>query len=159
MKSAILTVVAALSMLGFQALAADWEADFAQAQARAAKEGKFLLVDFSGSDWCGWCIKLDKEVFSKAEFQAYAKDKLVLALVDFPRKTPLPEKAAAANKALASKYKVEGFPTVILMLPDGTEVARTGYQEGGPVAYVAHLKELLTPHQGKLPKPAAAATK
>ena len=156
MKSALLAVIAVAFTLGLQAAAGEWQTDLSQAKVQAAKEGKFMLVDFSGSDWCGWCIKLDKEVFSKAEFQAYAKDKLVLALVDFPRKTPLPEQVAAANKALASKYKVAGFPTVVLMLPDGTEVARTGYQEGGPVAYVAHLKELLAPHQDKLPKPAAA---
>lgn len=151
MKRTILAVVLAVCALGFRAASAEWETDFSKAKARAEKEGKFMLVDFSGSDWCGWCIKLDKEVFSKAEFQAYAKTDLVQVLVDFPRRTALPEEQTAANKALATKYKVTGFPTVVLMLPDGTEVARTGYQEGGPVKYVEHLGELLAPHKDKLP--------
>jgi len=137
-------------------MAADWERDFAKAKAQAEREGKFILVDFSGSDWCGWCKKLDREVFSQNEFKKYAKESLILVLIDFPRGEKLPVKEAEQNQGMAQEYKVRGYPTVVLTLPSGEEVARTGYQEGGAEQYVEHLKGLLDPHQGKLPKPAAA---
>lgn len=121
-----------------------WLTDFDAAK-KTAKEKKLpILVDFSGSDWCGWCVKLEKEVFSKAEFQSYAKDNLVLFLADFPKKSPQPDEVKKQNKALLDKFKVEGFPTVILMDAEGKELARTGYKNGGPEAYVKHLKELLS---------------
>lgn len=150
-----LCALSCLCAFTLAAAAGDWETDFAKAKEKAQKEGRFILADFTGSDWCGWCIKLDKEVFSKPEFQKYAKDSLVLLKLDFPKRKPLPKKEAAANGKLAQSYKVRGFPTVVLMLPDGTEVARTGYLEGGPEVYVKSLQDTLAPHQDKLPKPAA----
>jgi thioredoxin-related protein len=151
MKGSLLAVIIVCA-LGFSLAAGEWETDFGRARAEAGRDGKFVLVNFSGSDWCGWCTKLDREVFSQAEFQAYAQGTIVLVLADFPHKTALPEKQAAANKALAAKYRVSSYPTVVLMLPDGTEVARTGYRPGGAAKYVEHLAQLLAPHTGKLPK-------
>jgi thioredoxin-related protein len=148
-----------VSLVGLSTVAGDWQTDFEKAKAEATKEGKFILVDFSGSDWCGWCIKLENEVFSKTDFKKYAKDNLVLMLADFPKKKTLPKQESAQNQALRSEFKVRGYPTVVLLLPDGTEVARTGYKEGGAEAYVKHLEELLAPHQDKLPKPAADDSK
>ena len=101
------------------------------------------FVDFSGSDWCGWCIKLDKEVFSQAAFKEYAKDNLILVMVDFPKKKKLDAATESANNALMEKYGVEGFPTVILVDSKGTVIAQTGYREGGAAAYVEHIKDLL----------------
>jgi len=120
-----------------------WLTDFEEAKKQAAKEDKAILMDFTGSDWCGWCVQLDKEVFSKKEFLEYAKKHLVLLEVDFPRKTEISEETKKQNAKLAKKYKIEGFPTIILTDAKGKKFAVTGYQEGGPKAYVKHLENLL----------------
>lgn len=120
-----------------------WETDMEVAKKRAKDENKKILADFTGSDWCGWCIKLKKEVFDKPEFQEYAKKHLVMLEVDFPRQKKLPAIEKEQNEKLSTQFKVEGYPTIILMDATGKEVARTGYQEGGPEKYVQHLKGLL----------------
>lgn len=120
-----------------------WETDFELAKQRAKDENKDILVDFTGSDWCGWCIKLKKEVFDKPEFQEYAAKKLIMVELDFPRKKQLPEKEKEQNQKLAEKYDIQGYPTILLLNSKGREVARTGYQEGGPEKYIEHVKELL----------------
>jgi len=120
-----------------------WLTDFEEAKKQAAKEDKAILMDFTGSDWCGWCIKLDKEVFSKKEFLDYAKKNLVLVEVDFPSKKKLSAETKKQNAGLAKKFKVEGFPTIVLTDAKGKKFATTGYQEGGPKAYVKHLGKLL----------------
>jgi thioredoxin-related protein len=140
----------AVLMVASAVFASDgWLTDFAKAQEQARAEKKYLLVDFSGSDWCGWCIKLDKEVFSQAEFQAYAKSNLVMMLADFPSRKKLAPELAAQNDKLAQQFGVRGYPTVILLSPDGKLAARTGYQAGGPKAYVEHIKELIEAYEGK----------
>ena len=120
-----------------------WETDWEVAKKRAKDENKQILVDFTGSDWCGWCIKLKKEVFDKPEFQEYAKKNLVMLELDFPHKKQLPAKEKEQNEKLSQEFNVEGFPTILLTNARGKEVGRTGYQEGGPAAYVEHLKGLL----------------
>lgn len=143
-------VFCALLMLGTAAFAAEgWLTDFEKAQAQAKAENKYVLVDFSGSDWCGWCIKLEEEVFSRPAFKAYASEKLVLMLADFPSRTKLPPKVAAQNKALAQRYAVRGYPTVILLTPEGKLAGRTGYQRGGAEAYVKHIQSLINVYEGK----------
>ena len=120
-----------------------WMTDFAQAKKLAAERKLPILVDFAGSDWCGWCIKLDKEVFSQPAFKTYAAQHVVLFLADFPRQTALPAALKKQNDALAERYGIEGFPTVLLLDASGKELARTGYQAGGAEAYVQHLEALL----------------
>ena len=136
----------------------DWMTDFEKAKAKAAERNVPILADFSGSDWCGWCIKLDKEVFSKEAFTAYAKDSLVLFLADFPMKKELPDAVKQQNETLSKRYGIEGYPTVLLLDKNGRELARTGYQKGGAKAYVEHLKELIAKQVPAAPaaKPAAA---
>ena len=112
-------------------------------KALAEKEKKDLLISFSGSDWCGWCIKLDKEVMEQPEFLEWAKKNVVLLKLDFPRNIPQSGALKQQNETLAQYYGVQGFPTVILARPDGQVIARTGYQHGGAAAYVKHLGELL----------------
>ncbi|MCK5529413.1 MAG: thioredoxin family protein, partial [Kiritimatiellae bacterium] len=73
-----------------------WETDFEKASAKAKASHRYMLLDFSGSDWCGWCIKLDDEVFSKKDFKNYAKENLVCVMLDFPRKS-LKKKLAKQN--------------------------------------------------------------
>ena len=122
-----------LSAFGFVALLA----------AKARAENKPLLVDFTGSDWCGWCIRLDEEVFSQSAFQAYAAAELVLVEIDFPRRKTLSAELKAQNEALAQQYGIRGFPTILLLSPEGELIEKTGYRRGGPESYVAHLKEIL----------------
>ena len=120
-----------------------WLTDLKEAQQLAEKEKKVILADFSGSDWCGWCIKLDREVFSQAAFKQYAADNLVLVLIDFPRKKWQTPAQKQTNRELAQKYGIQGFPTVLLLNPDGSVIVRTGYRRGGAEAYVTYLKEQL----------------
>ncbi|MEN8192652.1 MAG: thioredoxin family protein [Bacteroidota bacterium] len=118
-----------------------WHTTVEKALAVAQKENKQVLVQFSGSDWCKWCIKLNDEVFHKPDFAAYAKDNLVLVNLDFPRSVPQSEEVKNYNRSVATKYGVRGFPTVLLMDKKGNVVRVTGYQPGGPKAYVEHIKE------------------
>ena len=138
--------ISLLSLIGLHAsLSAgdDWMTDFAAAKIKAAAEQKPLLLDFTGSDWCGWCIKLDKEVFSQKSFKEFAADNLVLVELDFPRGEEQSEDLKAQNKALAEKYGIRGFPTILVLSPEGELIEKTGYQRGGAEAYVAHIKEIL----------------
>ncbi len=117
-----------------------WKTDLPAALKEAKKDKKAVLVDFSGSDWCGWCIRLDKEVFSKPEFKKFAKEKLVLVLIDFPRGKKQSNELKIANQKLAQKYKVMGFPTVLLLDANGKTLLTTGYKSGGPKKYIEHLE-------------------
>ena len=83
------------------------------AQQEAKANNKLLLLDFTGSDWCGWCIKLNKEVFSKPEFKDYANKNLVLMEVDFPRGKSQGSDIKKQNEGLAQQYQIEGFPTAL----------------------------------------------
>lgn len=121
-----------------------WIADFDKAVETAKAQKKDLLVDFTGSDWCGWCKRLEAEVFSKPEFLDAVQKDYVLVALDFPRaeevkaKVPNPQR----NDELAQKHGIQGFPTILLMTADGEVFAKTGYQAGGPVKYVESLNGL-----------------
>lgn len=120
-----------------------WSSDFEAAKKQAAEQKKDLLIDFTGSDWCGWCIKLNDEVFKKDEFKAGVKDKFVLVEIDFPQdEKKLTEATKKQNEALQEKYGVKGFPSILLTDAEGKPFAATGYEEGGPVKYVAMLDGL-----------------
>ena len=115
--------------------------DYKEAQRISERTKKPIMIIFSGSDWCGWCVKLDNEVFSKKEFQNWAKDHLVVYLADFPHRKKIPAAQKVQNDELARKYRVRGFPTVLIVNAKGDVIAQTGYREGGPVKYVQHLKQ------------------
>lgn len=102
------------------ALGAEWMTDFDAAKARAAKEGKAVLIDFTGSDWCGYCSKLRRDVFDKEDFTVYANDKFVLLEIDQPRKIKMDPEKLAANRKLAETYGVDGYPTVLVVDSEGT---------------------------------------
>jgi thioredoxin-related protein len=124
-----------------------WATDLAAAQELAKKEKKYLLIDFTGSDWCGWCQKLDKEVFSQELFQSQAPKDFILVQLDFPKQTKQSEEVKKRNQALAQKYGVRGFPTIILSDAEGREFAKTGYRPGGPKAYLENLQQYVKNHQ------------
>ena len=117
-----------------------WLTDLDEAKKVATKENKKLLVDFTGSDWCGYCIKLHKEVFDTPEFEKFAKD-YVLVELDFPRRKEQPAAEKAKNQAAQKKYGVNGFPTVIIMNTSGKVLNRAeGYSpDSGPSAYLPQL--------------------
>ena len=121
-----------------------WMTDFEKAKKKAMNENKTLLIDFSGSDWCSWCIKLDEEVFQKDVWKAYAKEHLVQVLIDFPReKSEQSEALQRQNNELAKQYTVRGFPTVLLLNQEGTLIEKTGYKRGGAESYINHIKALI----------------
>ncbi|MGI8957070.1 MAG: thioredoxin family protein [Chthoniobacterales bacterium] len=121
---------------------ANWMTDFARAQAQAKAENKLLLLDFTGSDWCGWCQIMEKEVFSQPAFAEYAKKNLVLVRVDFPRAKPLADEVKAQNQALAEQFGIRGFPSIVMLTGDGKPLALLGYQQGGPEVFISELKQL-----------------
>jgi len=125
-----------------------WRNDFPGALKQAQSDNKLILLDFTGSDWCPWCIKFDQEVLSTPKFAAYAGAKLELVKVDFPHHTPLPEEQRKANEALAKRFNVNGYPTYVLLNAAGNEMDRqVGYLEGGPDAFIAELESFAKSHR------------
>ena len=121
----------------------DWLENYDEALAAAKSLNRPVFIDFTGSDWCGWCIRLDREVFTQKAFIKYAKKDLVLLKLDFPQRKKLSEALQKQNLELAKKFGIGGFPTIVIVDAEGKEIARTGYRPGGDKKYVKHLKELL----------------
>ncbi|MEY3583428.1 MAG: hypothetical protein RJA48_511 [Verrucomicrobiota bacterium] len=148
-----LAAFVALMIAALPALAGPkWYTDLDEAKAVAAKENKPLLVDFTGSDWCGYCIKLHAEVFDKPEFAEFAKG-YVLVELDFPNKKPQPPEEKAKNKATQAKFGVSGFPTVLLLDAKTGEAygRQSGYGPGsGPKAYIEKLSAFKNTAEGRL---------
>ncbi|MBO7653405.1 MAG: thioredoxin family protein [Kiritimatiellae bacterium] len=116
-----------------------------EALAKAKTEGKLVYACFSGSDWCGWCMKLEREVFSAPAFAEAVKKDFILVFIDTPRnKKVLSAYAKTANPKLVAKYGIRGFPTALILDGDGKKIGETGYREGGPAAYAEHLKSFLS---------------
>jgi protein disulfide-isomerase len=137
-----------LCWVALQSMAAEkteWLTDLPKAQAKARAEHKLVVMDFTGSDWCVWCKKLDKEIFSTPEFADYAAKNLVLVEVDFPNHKEQTADLKKANQALSEKYSIQGYPTVIVLNGDGKKVGELGYMEGGPKAFTAELDKLKKP--------------
>ncbi len=122
-----------------------WGTNMEQAQQQAKQESKLILLNFSGSDWCGPCMKLRRDVFDSDEFLAYAKDKLVLVNADFPRqkKNRLDAEQVKRNEALAEKYNTKGtFPYTLLLDANG-RVLKTWEGNSGltPSQFIDELKQ------------------
>ena len=142
MKTLLLCLLLAAAPLKASDL---WSTDYAASTAQAAAEKKPVLLEFTGSDWCPPCMKQNKDVFEQPAFGEFAKDKLVLVKLDFPRSKPQAPDIKERNQKLAAQYEVQGFPTVILLGADGKELAReVGYKGGGVPGFIewvnAHLK-------------------
>ncbi len=121
---------------------ANWMTDFAQAQAQAKTEDKLLLLDFTGSDWCGWCKLMEKEIFSQPAFEEYAAKNLVLVRLDFPRAKPLSTEVRTQNQTLAQKFGINGFPTIVMLNGNGKPLVQLGYVRGGPEVFINELKRV-----------------
>ena len=145
-KTPRLFLVAAAVSLVFASLTraeSHWLHDYNKAQEEAKTNHKLLFLNFTGSDWCGWCIKLDKDIFSQPQFKNYAHDNLVLVELDFPRRKSLPTEEKKQNMHLAQQYEVLGFPTIVVLNSSGQKVWQfDGYFPGGPEAFIAQLQKL-----------------
>ena len=123
--------------------ASDWETDYKAAQAEAKTANKLLLLNFTGSDWCGYCILFDRQILSQPQFKDYAKKNLVLLEIDFPRRKAQTNETRRQNQELAEHYQIEGFPTVVVLNGEGKAVWRfDGYFPNGPEAFIAQLEKL-----------------
>ncbi|MEL0457265.1 thioredoxin family protein [Flavobacteriaceae bacterium SZ-1-7] len=147
MKNLTLTlflfVLFSVSSWGQKALI--WHTDMNEAFEIASKENKPLMLFFTGSDWCGWCIRLQNEVFKTSDFETWAKENVVLVELDFPRKTALDRNTQIQNYQMQKMFQVRGYPSILFakpeMMTDGKKnlknLGRTGYVRGGPDKWLA----------------------
>lgn len=122
--------------------AGQWTTDCPAALRQAKTEKKKVFLFFTGSDWCGWCKKIDREILGTSDFKSYAAQNLVLVKLDFPRGIPQSAQQKAANQKLAQQYGIEGFPTIVVLNSEGKSVGQLGYMAGGPKPFIAELKKL-----------------
>jgi len=141
MKKIALGLIVCWALLQAGAEELQWLTDLPKAQAQAKKENKLVMLDFTGSDWCGWCIKLNKDVFSKPEFIKYAKENLVLVEVDFPKRKQQSPDQKKANEALQEKYGITSLPTIIVLNGEGKKVGNLRYMDS-PTPFIAKLEEM-----------------
>ena len=119
-----------------------WQTNYKAALAQAAKEGKPVLLDFTGSDWCPACKLIDQEIFSQAEFKKFAEKNLILVEVDSPMGKTQSAAIGEQNESLKAKYHVFGYPTLVLLDSRGKEITRNvGYISGGPKAFISWVEE------------------
>ncbi len=120
-----------------------WSEDFKQVLKLSETTNKPILINFTGSDWCGWCVRLHDEVFSKDEFKKFANENLILFKADFPRNIKQSAELIKQNRELQKEYDIKGFPTIVIVDKNQKIIARTGYKQGGVTEYIKHLEELL----------------
>jgi thioredoxin-related protein len=124
------------------ALADGWTVHYADAMTKAQTDNKAVLLNFTGSDWCPWCQKMKQEILDTGAFRQYADDNLELVTLDFPNAVPQPPSIKTQNKQLQKKYKVDGFPTFILLSSDGRVLwKQVGYLAGGPQAFIGEIQK------------------
>ncbi len=128
-----------------------WHTDINKAIAISKKENKPLFLFFTGSDWCGWCIRLQKEVFKTPEFSAWAKDNVVLVDLDFPRRTPQDPAIQKQNAELQEIFAVQGYPTVWFVKPtlkngknNLEQLGSSGYLAGGPSTWIDNANSIVS---------------
>lgn len=140
MKLLLSLLLAASTTVAF---ATEWQTDYKKALAQARAKNKQVLLSFSGSDWCGWCIRLKKEAFDKPAFKNFADKNLVLVDVDFPRAKAQPDAVKKQNDSLQKQYRVEGFPTLVLLDSNGKILGKphVGYLEGGAEGVINWIRQ------------------
>ncbi len=151
MKKLALTLFLILGSLTIQAQELTWQTDMNKAVEISKKSKKPIMLFFTGSDWCGWCVRLQKEVLTTPEFAKWAKDNVVLVELDFPRRTPQLPETQKQNMELQQALGVRGYPTVWFVnatKKDGKinleQIGSTGYVAGGPSAWLTGANQILT---------------
>ena len=117
-----------------------WTISMEEAVAEAEASGKMILLNFTGSDWCVWCQKLTREVFSQPEFLDWADENLIMVFLDSPSSIVQEDKVVEQNQLLQQALSVQGFPSIFLFDSDLTPLLKTGYREGGAASYIGHLE-------------------
>ena len=150
MKKILIVALLILGATTVEAQELKWETNMEQASQIAIKTKKPLLMFFTGSDWCGWCIRLQNEVLKKPEFAAWAKENVVLLELDYPRRTPQLPEIQKQNMELQQMFEVRGYPTIWLANPskkDGKtnleKLGSTGYVAGGPEKWLETANQIL----------------
>jgi len=151
MKKLLVVLLVALSFNGFaQQKEIEWHTDVNKAVNLSVQTGKPLFFFFTGSDWCGWCKRLVKEVFVKEEFKSWATKNAILVELDFPRRTPISDDLKKQNRELGSMFGVRGYPTGWFVTPtivDGkvnfNKHGSQGYVAGGPKGWIAGANKIL----------------
>nr|WP_315214934.1 thioredoxin family protein [uncultured Flavobacterium sp.] len=144
MNKIVLLFVLVFGSMTTQAQELTWETNINKAIEVSNKTNKPLLLFFTGSDWCGWCIRLQKEVLKTPEFTKWANENVVLVELDYPRRTPQTAEIKKQNAELQQAFGIQGFPTVFFakaITKDGKTnfqgLGNTGYVAGGPTAWLA----------------------
>ena len=152
MKKFIIALFFILGTASMQAQEAVWLTDMEQAVKISKKTKKPLLLFFTGSDWCGWCIRLQKEVLKTPEFAAWADKNVVLVELDYPRRTPQTPELKAQNAQLQQFFAVRGYPTIWIAnatkadkdaVISFEQLGSTGYVAGGPTAWLEGANKIL----------------
>ncbi len=127
-----------------------WTSNVMEAVDKSISEKKPMLLFFTGSDWCGWCKKLQAEVFERPEFAEWATKNVVLVELDFPRRTALSPELQVQNNELQQMFAVRGYPTIWLVNPSKEDnnvnfakIGSTGYVAGGPGPWIATAEQIL----------------
>lgn len=120
-----------------------WYTDYQQATAIAKRDNKPIILFFTGSDWCGWCKKMEKDIFSSPDFIASTRDKFVFVEIDFPMNHTLPSQLAEQNEMLKKKFNVTGYPTVIILDSNQNFLAESEFPSGGARAYAEYLGQFV----------------
>lgn len=121
-----------------------WVTSLEKAKELAAQNDKKIFVDFTGSDWCIWCTKIDEEILDTGEFREFAEDNLIMLYLDFPQNKVQPEGMGAYNQQIASKFGIEGFPTILILDKDGNELNRLGYEKAGVSKFIKDISASIT---------------
>ena len=129
----------------------DWNTNLMKAVDKAIEQEKPMLLFFTGSDWCGWCKRLQAEAFFKPEFEKWANENVVLMELDFPRRTPIADEIRTQNMNLQRMFGVRGYPTIWFVNPkkNGSEInfekiGKTGYVRGGAEAWIAEANRIMS---------------
>jgi thioredoxin-related protein len=164
MKKIFIALLLVAGSFAAQSQELKWETNLNVATEIAIKQKKPLLLFFTGSDWCGWCIRLQKEVLKTPEFEAWAKDNVVLVELDFPRRSPQLPEIQQQNAQLQQIFEVRGYPTVWLVMPsmkDGKtslgKLGSTGYVAGGPSKWLESANQILANANANAALPAGPA--
>ena len=150
MKKIILIFTFLISGFIAQSQELKWHTDVSIATDLSIKENKPMFLFFTGSDWCGWCIRLQKEVLKTPDFASWAKQNVVLVELDYPRSKPQTNEIKQQNAQLQQIFGIQGYPTVHFATVTETKgkinfnsLGNTGYVSGGPTAWLGVANGIL----------------